>query len=73
MQILDFSGNLLKGLKMIFLYKSTIYKKIEDRVIKLEIINEPVVCHINSWASVRNPIFGELNRIFLPIFLKSIS
>jgi len=32
MQHIDFSSNLLKGLKIIFLYKSTAYKKIEDRV-----------------------------------------
>jgi hypothetical protein len=33
-------------------------------LIKLELINEPVVCQINTWASVRNPIFCGLNRIF---------
>jgi hypothetical protein len=33
MQLLDFSAYLLKVSKIIFLYKSTIYKKLEDRVI----------------------------------------
>jgi len=32
MQLLDFSSDLLKGPKMIFIDKSTTYKKLEDRV-----------------------------------------
>jgi hypothetical protein len=32
MQLLDFSGYLLKGSKIIFIEKSTTYKKLEDRV-----------------------------------------
>jgi len=33
MQLIDFSGYLKKGLKIIFIEKSTTYKKLEDRVI----------------------------------------
>ena len=33
MQLIDFSGYLLKGVKIIFIYKSTTYKKLEDRVL----------------------------------------
>ncbi len=42
MQLINFSGYLLKVPKMIFIYKSTIYKKLEDRVIITQIIYDEI-------------------------------
>ncbi len=36
MQVFDFSGYLLKGPKIIFIDKSTTYKKLEVRVLALD-------------------------------------
>jgi len=49
MQLIDFSAYLLKVLKIIFIYKSTTYKKLEDRV------------HINIFGTrIQNIVVGAI-------------